>query len=125
MLDIKKQYIINEKNNKIAVQIDIETYEKIEILLEDYALGKFIEENDKNDILDINNIEDKNIEAILSITIFFFFTLSEFSDLKFIFPILLIQLIDIRRLTTLIKKSFLKFLLFFNTLSPIISIFIF
>ncbi|MFN8673664.1 MAG: hypothetical protein U0457_16490 [Candidatus Sericytochromatia bacterium] len=57
MLDIKKQYIINEKNNKIAVQIDIETYEKIELLLEDYALGKFIEENDKNDILDINKAQ--------------------------------------------------------------------
>ena len=35
---ITKQYIVDENNRKIAVQIPIEDFEKIERLLEDYAL---------------------------------------------------------------------------------------
>ena len=38
MESIKKKYIIDENNNKIAVQIDMETYQKLEDLLENYAL---------------------------------------------------------------------------------------
>lgn len=41
---LKKKYIINEKNEKIAVQLDLDTFEKIEELIEDYALGKYLEE---------------------------------------------------------------------------------
>jgi RelB Antitoxin len=49
MRSISKKYIVDENNNKIAVQIDIEDYKKIEKILEDYALGKYMEEakNDK------------------------------------------------------------------------------
>lgn len=43
---IKKQYIIDAKNNKIAVQIDIDTYEKLEELLENYALVQLMKEED-------------------------------------------------------------------------------
>ena len=43
---IKKKYIIDENNNKIAVQIDIETYEKLENLLENYALVQLMKEDD-------------------------------------------------------------------------------
>ena len=43
---IKKKYIIDENNNKVAVQIDINTYEKLEELLENYALVQLMKEDD-------------------------------------------------------------------------------
>lgn len=49
MLPIKKKYVTNEKKHPVAVQIDINTFEKIEQVLEDYALGRLIEENDPED----------------------------------------------------------------------------
>jgi hypothetical protein len=42
MLKLAKKYIVNNKNKKVAVQIPIETYNKIEEVLEDYALGQYI-----------------------------------------------------------------------------------
>jgi len=45
MEKIKKKYIVDEDNNKIAVQIDIATYEKIEEVLENYALVQLMKEN--------------------------------------------------------------------------------
>ncbi len=45
MEKIKKKYIVDENNNKIAVQIDIATYEKIEEVLENYALVQLMKEN--------------------------------------------------------------------------------
>ena len=44
MLDIKKTYVTDSKNRPLAVQVDIKTFERIEQVLEDYALGKLIEE---------------------------------------------------------------------------------
>ena len=46
MESIKKKYIIDENNNKIAVQINIETYQKLEDLLENYALVQLMKEDD-------------------------------------------------------------------------------
>jgi hypothetical protein len=43
-LNIKKHYVINEHNEPVAVQTDLATFEKIEQLLEDYALGQKIKE---------------------------------------------------------------------------------
>jgi len=48
---IKKKYIVDEKQKKVAVQIDIQEFEKIERVIEDYALGKLIEENDSSESL--------------------------------------------------------------------------
>ena len=42
MLRLAKKYIVNNKNKKVAVQIPIETYNRIEEVLEDYALGQYI-----------------------------------------------------------------------------------
>jgi len=53
MLAIKKKYVTDAKKRPVAVQIDIETFEKIEQLLEDYALGKLIEQNDPSDELSL------------------------------------------------------------------------
>ena len=46
MLTIQKKYIVNSKDRKVAVQIPIETYKKIESLLEDYALCQYILETE-------------------------------------------------------------------------------
>jgi hypothetical protein len=53
MLDIKKIYVTDSKKRPLAVQVDIKTFERIEQVLEDYALGKLIEENDPEDILSV------------------------------------------------------------------------
>lgn len=53
MLEIKKTYVTDSKKRPVAVQIDIQTFEKMEQLLEDYALGQFIGENDPEDVLSV------------------------------------------------------------------------
>lgn len=53
MLDIKKTYVTDSKKRPVAVQVDIQTFEKMEQLLEDYALGQFIGENDPGDVLSV------------------------------------------------------------------------
>ena len=51
---INKQYIVNEQNQKIAVQIDIKTFERIEEILENYALVQLMKENEGEEILGVN-----------------------------------------------------------------------
>lgn len=53
MLDIKKTYVTDSKKQPIAVQIDIQTFEKMEQLLEDYALAQYINENNPDDALSV------------------------------------------------------------------------
>jgi acetyl-CoA carboxylase beta subunit len=53
MLEIKKTYVTDSKRRPVAVQVDIKTFERMEQLLEDYALGQFIEENNPEDILSV------------------------------------------------------------------------
>jgi len=58
MLDIKKTYLTDEKKRPVAVQVDIETFEKMEQLLEDYALAQFIEENISDENLSLNEAQE-------------------------------------------------------------------
>ena len=53
METINKQYIVDEQNIKIAVQIPIETFDKIEEILENYALVQLMKENEGEEILGI------------------------------------------------------------------------
>jgi len=64
MLDIKKQFIVKEKNQKVAVQIDIDRkpkasvnevniFEKIEDLLENYVLTQKMKEVAEDESLDL------------------------------------------------------------------------
>jgi len=53
MLTIKKRFIVDEEDRKVAVQLDIKTFEKIEQVLEDYALGELIKENKQEDNLSL------------------------------------------------------------------------
>jgi len=50
---IRKQYIIDENNKKIAVQLSIDTFEKIEKILEDYALVQLMKKNKEDEVLGI------------------------------------------------------------------------
>lgn len=51
METIDKKFIVDEHNKKIAVQIPIEIFEKIEEALENYALFQLIKENEGEEIL--------------------------------------------------------------------------
>ena len=53
MEKIKKKYILDKKKRLIAVQVDIATFERIEQLLEDYALGQLMNDNDPDGYLTI------------------------------------------------------------------------
>ena len=44
MTDFPRKYIVDEGNRKIAVQLDIATFEKIEETLENYALAQLMKE---------------------------------------------------------------------------------
>jgi len=54
MFDIKKEYVVTGENKKKAVLIDIETFEKIEEILESYGLGKYMEEVEGEETLPLN-----------------------------------------------------------------------
>lgn len=55
METINKQYIVDEQNKKIAVQIPIETFKKIEKVLENYALAQLMKKNESEEVLGMND----------------------------------------------------------------------
>lgn len=50
---IKKQYIVDEKNRKIAVQLDLKTFEKIEEIMENYGLFQLMNQNHDEELFDL------------------------------------------------------------------------
>ena len=46
MTHIPRKYIVDEHDKKVAVQLDMETFEKIEELLENYGLVQLMEQNE-------------------------------------------------------------------------------
>lgn len=52
-MQLQPNYIVD--NHKIAVQLDIKTYEKITDVLEDYALFKFMDENKDDEKLSLKD----------------------------------------------------------------------
>jgi hypothetical protein len=55
---IKRKYIIDEKNRKVAVQLDIKTFEKMEEIMENYALFHLMKENEDEEALDLKHAKD-------------------------------------------------------------------
>lgn len=49
MDEVKKRYVTDEQNQRVAVQLDIETFERLEAIVEDYGLAKLMEESDEGD----------------------------------------------------------------------------
>jgi hypothetical protein len=54
-MQLQPNYIVDNYNHKIAVQLDIQTYEKITEILESFALFKFMEENKKDEKLSLSD----------------------------------------------------------------------
>jgi len=54
MEELKKNYIVDEQNRKVGVQLDIETFNKIEEVLENYALVRLIEDHSDEEALQLN-----------------------------------------------------------------------
>jgi len=55
MKTVKRKYIVDEKNRKVAVQLDIKTFNQIEEIMENFALYKLMIENKDEEILDIKS----------------------------------------------------------------------
>jgi hypothetical protein len=51
MLEISKQYVLDEQQRTIAVQIPIAVFNQIEEILEDFGLAKLIEEVEDDGLL--------------------------------------------------------------------------
>jgi hypothetical protein len=58
MLEISKKYIVDENNNRLAVEIDIETFNKIEEVLEDYGLYRLMAEDGDSESLNPQQAKD-------------------------------------------------------------------
>jgi hypothetical protein len=52
---VKRKYIVDEKNRKVAVQIDIKTFNQIEEIMENFALSKLMDKNKDEETLDIKS----------------------------------------------------------------------
>jgi hypothetical protein len=52
MSPIRKQYVVDESNRRVAVQIDLETFERIEELLENAGLARAISEAAADEVLE-------------------------------------------------------------------------
>ncbi|MBW1799173.1 MAG: hypothetical protein JRJ85_00455 [Deltaproteobacteria bacterium] len=51
METIQRQYIVDEQNRRVTVQIPIEPFEKLEEILKNYALVQLMKENEGGEIL--------------------------------------------------------------------------
>ncbi len=58
MKNFKRKYIINEHNERVAVQLDIKTFEKIEQALEDFVLGEKMVKNNSRDRFSVSEAKD-------------------------------------------------------------------
>jgi len=54
-MNIDRRYIVDENNRKIAVQLDIETFEKIETVLENHALYQLMQNQDNDEELSLED----------------------------------------------------------------------
>jgi hypothetical protein len=55
---INPNYIVDNKNHKIAVQLDINTYNQITETLENFALYKLMEEDKDNETLSLKDARE-------------------------------------------------------------------
>ena len=70
MLQINKNYVLDQNQKPIAVQIPITEFEQIEEILENYGLAKLMEEVETDEILSKNEalkywelLKNNNVES--------------------------------------------------------------
>jgi hypothetical protein len=51
LMEIERRYIVDEHNRKIAVQLDLKTFEVMEEILENYGLVQLMREDKEDDEL--------------------------------------------------------------------------
>jgi hypothetical protein len=56
-MEIKRQYIVDDNNRRVAVQLDLKTFEKIEEILENYGLVQLMSAEEEDEPL--NHAEAK------------------------------------------------------------------
>ena len=54
----KKRYIVDENNNRLAVEIDYQTFRKIEEIIEDHALYHLIQETEDSESLTLSEAKE-------------------------------------------------------------------
>ena len=54
MTVIPRKYITDARNQKQAVIVDIETFNRMESIIEEHGLGKFMEEVEDDEILSVH-----------------------------------------------------------------------
>ena len=52
---LQRKYIIDENNKKVAVQLDIKTFHKIEEIMENYALYHLMKETEDDELFDLGS----------------------------------------------------------------------
>jgi hypothetical protein len=57
MEPIRKRYVVDESNRRVAVQIDLKTFEKIEDLLENSGLILAIHEGEGDEALSVDDAD--------------------------------------------------------------------
>ena len=65
-MQIDRKYIVDENNRKVAVQLDMEIFEKIEEILENYGLVQFMLSDGYEETLDIHQARNyyKSLETV-------------------------------------------------------------
>lgn len=58
METVQKKYIVDENNKPVAVQIDIETFEKIEEIMENHGLFELMKQTEDEDEMDLKAAQD-------------------------------------------------------------------
>ena len=53
MTDIPRKYILDENNKRVAVQLDLATFEKIEETLENFALVQLMKQSQNEETLSV------------------------------------------------------------------------
>lgn len=64
MLQLRPNYVTDNNNKKVAVQLNIKTYEKIEEILENYSLYHLMKEDTKEKPLNLADAKEhyKNLK---------------------------------------------------------------
>ena len=67
MLSISKRYVVDENDNKVAVEIDIGTFEKMEEIIENHGLWKLMKESENSPALTLDEAKSyyDNLEKIV------------------------------------------------------------
>lgn len=58
MLDLNEKYIVNSRQQKIGVQLDMKTFKRLEEVLEDYALAQYMTEVKGEEKLTLNEAKE-------------------------------------------------------------------